>query len=168
MDYALVLAHGVAVGVIDRAGCAFAGFKETAIVAAADEILAFRQLRGLFQPGFYGDIAHLLFGQSAEREHKFCKLRLSQSPEKIGLVLFFVDAFFKQIFSAGIFYAGIVSGGKKIELAALLAGPLDKQSELYQPVAAHAGIGCASGEIFCAEIIQHSGFVFRAQINGMM
>ena len=65
MDYALVLAHGVAVGVIDRAGCAFAGFKQAAIVAAADEILAFRQFCGFFQTGFYGDIAHLLFGQPA-------------------------------------------------------------------------------------------------------
>jgi hypothetical protein len=109
------------------------------VIAAGDKayILAVL-LAGVAKALFPGYVPHVVFGKFSQGEQGMGKLFLGEAVQKIALILFFVQGFFKEKAVPVFFYAGIVAGNDIVKIK--LPGPAEEAFKFDITVTVYAGI----------------------------
>jgi hypothetical protein len=116
---------------------------------------------------FTGDAPDLFLGKVAEGKKRAAELILGKHAQEIGLVLGRIHAFLQNKPSARLVTenAGVVTCRKTIESTVGFFQLVQKETELDGLVAAHAGIGGPSGEVFALEVGKHVNPVLLSKVH---
>jgi hypothetical protein len=111
-------------------------------------------------------VTHLGLGHAAQREELTPQLLLREAVEEVGLIAGGFAGAQQPVASPGLIDAGVVARGKGAAGQSRSPCQFRQQAELEQRVAAHTGIGGASGEIFGAEVGDNLLFKGLAAVEG--
>ena len=115
------------------------------------------------EPGAPGSLAHLAFGQIAEREQHLSQCWVLDRVQKVGLIFEFIACLAQRRAVRGVEQARVVAGGE--QRPAQPRRVTQAESELDVAIAQHIGVGGTAGAVLGQHGVEHLLPVFLGKAD---